>query len=388
MNKTIHVNDSVNHPVHHPFADSEDRLMTPPCRIIVGMSGGVDSSVAAYLLQQQGYQIEGLFMKNWEGDDTDDYCPARKDMMDAQQVCDKLGIPLHIRNFSSQYWDSVFADFLAEYASGRTPNPDILCNREIKFKVFLEEAIALGAQGIATGHYARIDHQAGAFRLLTGLDNNKDQSYFLYTLKQHQLAHALFPVGELEKPAVRDIAERLGFVTHDKKDSTGICFIGERKFKDFLQTYLEQQTAGDMITPDGKVVGKHTGLAYYTLGQRKGLGIGGGQGSEADAWFVAEKNMTTNQLIVVQGHLHPALLKHHLDAEQLSWCHLAPTQGARLMAKVRYRQPAQACTVTAISEQHLALQFDQAQRAITPGQSVVLYENEHCLGGAIITKAH
>lgn len=363
-------------------------MITPPCRIIVGMSGGVDSSVAAYLLLQQGYQVEGLFMKNWEGDDTDDYCPARQDMLDAQQVCDKLGIPLHIRNFSKQYWDSVFADFLQEYAQGRTPNPDILCNREIKFKVFLDEAIALGAQAIATGHYARIGYQQGSFQLLTGLDKNKDQSYFLYTLKQHQLSRALFPVGELEKPAVRAIAEQMGFVTFDKKDSTGICFIGERKFKHFLQAYLDQQTAGDMVTPEGKVVGQHTGLAYYTLGQRKGLGIGGGQGSEADAWFVADKDMKYNRLIVVQGHQHPALLKHHLSADQPSWCHQPPELGSKLTAKVRYRQPAQTCHVVEISDQQIKLYFDEPQRAITPGQSVVLYDQDVCLGGAIIASAH
>ncbi len=362
--------------------------IAPPARIIVGMSGGVDSSVAAYLLQQQGYQVEGLFMKNWEGDDTDDYCPARQDMLDAQQVCDRLGIRLHIRNFAKDYWDRVFADFISEYTAGRTPNPDILCNREIKFKVFLEEALALGAEGIATGHYARIGYQQGVFQLLTGLDRNKDQSYFLYTLQQYQLAHALFPIGELEKPAVRALAQQLGLVTHDKKDSTGICFIGERKFKDFLQTYLDQQMAGDMVTPEGKCVGRHTGLAYYTLGQRKGLGIGGGRGSEADAWFVADKDMQHNHLIVVQGHQHPALLKNRLNAQQMSWCHEPPNLGATLTAKVRYRQPAQPCEVISLSEQHLTLHFYEPQRAMTPGQSVVLYDQDVCLGGAIITEAY
>jgi tRNA-specific 2-thiouridylase len=359
----------------------------PNARIIVGMSGGVDSSVTALLLQQQGYQIEGLFMKNWEGDDTDDYCPARQDMLDAQQVCDKLGIPLHIRNFSKQYWDGVFAHFLAEYEAGRTPNPDILCNKEIKFKTFLDEALALGAAGIATGHYARIGHKEGRFQLRTGLDKNKDQSYFLYTLKQHQLAHALFPVGGLEKPAVRALAEQHGFITHDKKDSTGICFIGERNFKDFLQTYLDKQQTGDMITPEGKVVGKHTGLAYYTLGQRKGLGIGGGHGSEDDAWFVADKDMTNNRLIVVQGHNHPAMLKSRLTAHSMDWCDTPPKTGDKLTAKVRYRQQSQACTVTAIDDKMLSLTFEQPQRAVTPGQSVVLYDGDNCLGGAIITEA-
>jgi tRNA-specific 2-thiouridylase len=359
----------------------------PNARIIVGMSGGVDSSVTALLLQQQGYQIEGLFMKNWEGDDTDDYCPARQDMLDAQQVCDKLGIPLHIRNFSKQYWDGVFAHFLAEYEAGRTPNPDILCNKEIKFKAFLDEALALGAAGIATGHYARIGHQDGRFQLRTGLDKNKDQSYFLYTLKQHQLSHALFPVGELEKPAVRALAEQHGFITHDKKDSTGICFIGERNFKDFLQTYLDKQQTGDMITPEGKVVGKHTGLAYYTLGQRKGLGIGGGHGNEDDAWFVADKDMTNNRLIVVQGHNHPAMLKSRLTAHTMDWCDTPPKTGDKLTAKVRYRQQSQDCTVTAIDDNSLSLTFDFPQRAVTPGQSVVLYDGDVCLGGAIITEA-
>ena len=359
----------------------------PNARIIVGMSGGVDSSVTALLLQQQGYQIEGLFMKNWEGDDTDDYCPARQDMLDAQQVCDKLGIPLHIRNFSKQYWDSVFAHFLAEYEAGRTPNPDILCNKEIKFKTFLDEAIALGAAGIATGHYARIGHQDGHFQLLTGLDKNKDQSYFLYTLKQHQLSHALFPIGELEKPVVRALAEKYGFITHDKKDSTGICFIGERKFKNFLQTYLDKQHAGEMVTPEGEIVGKHNGLAYYTLGQRKGLGIGGGHGKEDDAWFVADKEMSTNRLIVVQGHNHPAMLKSHLNAHNLDWCDAPPKLGDKLTAKVRYRQQSQACIVTAVNEACLSLTFNTPQRAITPGQSVVLYNNDICLGGGIITEA-
>lgn len=359
----------------------------PNARIIVGMSGGVDSSVTALLLQQQGYQVEGLFMKNWEGDDTDDYCPARKDMLDAQQVCDKLGIPLHIRNFAKQYWDGVFAHFLAEYEAGRTPNPDILCNKEIKFKAFLDEAIALGAAGIATGHYARISYQNGRFQLRTGLDKNKDQSYFLYTLKQHQLAHALFPVGELEKPAVRALAEQHGFITHDKKDSTGICFIGERNFKDFLQTYLDKQQTGDMFTPEGKVVGKHTGLAYYTLGQRKGLGIGGGHGNEDDAWFVADKDMTNNRLIVVQGHNNPAMLKSRLTAQNMDWCDTPPKTGDKLTAKVRYRQQSQACTVTAIDDNSLSLTFDFPQRAVTPGQSVVLYDGDVCLGGAIITEA-
>lgn len=361
--------------------------LKPGAKIIVGMSGGVDSSVAAFLLLQQGYHVEGLFMKNWEGDDTDDYCPARKDMLDAQQVCDKLGIPLHIRNFSKQYWDGVFAHFIAEYEAGRTPNPDILCNKEIKFKTFLDEALALGAAGIATGHYARIGYAQDHFQLRTGLDQNKDQSYFLYTLKQHQLSHALFPIGELEKTAVRAIAEQQGFITHDKKDSTGICFIGERNFKDFLQTYMEKQQPGEMVTPEGNVVGKHTGLAYYTLGQRKGLGIGGGHGNEDDAWFVADKNMATNQLIVVQGHNHSALLKSTLVAESMDWCFMPPQLGQKLSAKIRYRQPAQSCIVEAIDAQHIRLRFDCPQRAITPGQSVVIYDGENCLGGAIITEA-
>ncbi len=359
----------------------------PNAHIIVGMSGGVDSSVTALLLQQQGYQVEGLFMKNWEGDDTDDYCPARQDMLDAQQVCNKLGIPLHIRNFSKQYWDGVFAHFLAEYEAGRTPNPDILCNKEIKFKAFLDEALALGAAGIATGHYARIGHQDGHFQLLTGRDKNKDQSYFLYTLKQHQLSHALFPIGKLEKPAVRALAEEHGFITHDKKDSTGICFIGERNFKDFLQSYLAQQQSGDMVTAEGKLVGKHSGLAYYTLGQRKGLGIGGGHGNEDDAWFVADKDMANNRLIVVQGHNHPAMLKSSLNAHNCDWCDIAPKLGDKLTAKVRYRQQSQPCTLTAIDDNSLSLTFDTPQRAVTPGQSVVLYDGDNCLGGAIINEA-
>lgn len=365
---------------HHP-------QFPPGARVIVGMSGGVDSSVAAFLLKEQGYQVEGLFMKNWEGDDTEDYCPARKDMLDAQQVCDKLGIPLHIRNFSQQYWQGVFEHFLAEYQAGRTPNPDILCNKEIKFKTFLDEALSLGAAGIATGHYARVGYEHGHFQLLTGVDNNKDQSYFLYTLKQHQLGHALFPVGELAKPAVRAIAEAQGFVTHDKKDSTGICFIGERKFRDFLQGYLAEQQPGEMVTPEGQVIGQHTGLAYYTLGQRKGLGIGGGHGSEGDAWFVASKDIVNNRLIVVQGHNHPAMLSVGLIAEQFDWVYEPPITGQQLTAKVRYRQPAQACSVTHIDASRMQLTFSEPQRAVTPGQSVVLYDGNNCLGGAIITES-
>lgn len=360
--------------------------LPPPARIIVGMSGGVDSSVTALILQQQGYQVEGLFMKNWEGDDTIDHCPAKADMLDAQQVCDQLGIPLHIRNFSQAYWDGVFEHFLQEYALGRTPNPDILCNKEIKFKTFLEEALALGADGIATGHYARIASGADGLQLRTGLDPNKDQSYFLYTLKQHQLTHSLFPIGELEKPVVRQLAGNAGFITHDKKDSTGICFIGERKFKDFLQRYLPAQP-GDMVTPEGHVAGRHEGLMYYTIGQRKGLGIGGGHSDSEDPWFVAGKDMDNNRLIVVQGHDHPLLQASGLTADTLEWVGRPPTLNTHLAAKVRYRQQAQPCRITQLSDTQLTLVFDQPQRAVTPGQALVLYDGDVCLGGATIARA-
>jgi len=354
-------------------------------KVIVGLSGGVDSSVAALLLQQQGYQVEGLFMKNWEGDDTDDYCPAREDMMDASAVADKLGIPLHIQNFSKEYWNRVFEYFLEEYAAGRTPNPDILCNKEVKFKAFLEHAISLGADYIATGHYARIKRdEEGLCHLLKGMDDNKDQSYFLYTLQQHQLQKSLFPVGELEKPEVRRIAEEAGFVTHDKKDSTGICFIGERKFKDFLQRFLPAQP-GDIVDDEGNIIGKHDGLMYHTLGQRKGLGIGGGHGKGNDPWYAADKDLKSNVLVAVQGKDHPLLQHPLLTANTLDWVSgESPKLNTQIKAKIRYRQAEQPCRIIENKNGTVVVEFVDPQTAVAPGQSVVFYDEDDCLGGGII----
>ena len=360
-----------------------------PQRVIVGMSGGVDSSVAALLLLEQGYQVEGLFMKNWEEDDSEDYCSAAVDLADAQSVSDQLGIKLHTANFSSEYWERVFAYFLAEYRAGRTPNPDVMCNKEIKFKAFLDHALTLGADKIATGHYARAAVDANKqYQMLKGTDNNKDQSYFLYTLGQYQLAHSLFPVGEIEKPRVREIAQQAGFDTATKKDSTGICFIGERKFKDFLQRFLPAQI-GQIVTPEGEVIGEHHGLMYYTLGQRQGLGIGGLKTAKEAPWFVVDKDLSSNQLIAAQGHNHPLLLSHYLTASQLHWvAGKAPAQQFQCYAKTRYRQADQACVVSIHThqngEQYCQVEFEQEQRAITAGQSVVFYHNNQCLGGAII----
>ncbi len=353
-------------------------------KVIVGMSGGVDSSVSALLLQQQGYHVEGLFMKNWEEDDSEEYCSATEDVADAQGVCDHLGIKLHRVNFAAEYWDRVFEYFLAEYKAGRTPNPDILCNKEVKFRAFLDYAQMLGANCIATGHYARIHQHGDAYQLRKGLDNNKDQSYFLYTLGQQQLKHSLFPVGELEKPQVRALAAEHGFDNHNKKDSTGICFIGERKFKDFLQRYLPAQP-GPIKTPEGNTLGQHQGLMYYTLGQRKGIGIGGQHDAAEDAWYVLQKDLSDNTLIVGQGHAHPLLLREALTCQQLHWVDdIAPHMPLQCVAKTRYRQPDQACEISHIDDDCYHVQFKQAQRAITPGQSVVFYDGEVCLGGGVI----
>ena len=358
--------------------------MTPK-RVIVGLSGGVDSSVAALLLLEQGYQVEGLFMKNWEEDDTQDYCSAAVDLADAQAVADQLGITLHTRNFASEYWDRVFSYFLEEYRAGRTPNPDIMCNKEIKFKAFLELALELGADYIATGHYARIAHDAdGTVRMLKGVDANKDQTYFLYTLQQHQLQRSLFPVGELQKSRVRELAEAAGFTTARKKDSTGICFIGERKFRDFLQRFLPAQP-GNIVTPDGEIIGQHHGLMYYTLGQRQGLGIGGRKDADDSPWFVVDKDMANNHLIVTQGHQHALLMKHFLLASQLHWvAGQAPNQIFECKAKIRYRQTEESCQVRLLDNHCCEVCFTNAQRAITPGQSIVFYQADVCLGGGII----
>ncbi len=360
--------------------------LQPGSRIIVGLSGGVDSAVAAALLIEQGYQVEALFMKNWEEDDDEDYCSAAEDLADAAAVCERLGIKLHSVNFSAEYWDRVFEYFLAEYRSGRTPNPDILCNREIKFRAFLDHAQTLGADGIATGHYARIGAEHGQYQLLAGIDCNKDQSYFLYTLGQPQLALSLFPLGGLEKPEVRQRAERLGLSVANKKDSTGICFIGERRFSEFLGRFLPA-SPGDIVTTDGEVIGRHNGLMFYTLGQRQGLGIGGRKGASDQPWFVADKDLTHNRLIVVQGHDHPRLLHRALEASQLSWVSGAPPDcPVELSAKVRYRQPAQTCRLTRIENGVARVEFAQPQRAITPGQSVVFYQGDICLGGGVIDR--
>ncbi len=353
-------------------------------RIITGISGGVDSSVAALLLQQQGHAVEGLFMKNWEEDDTQDYCSAAEDLADARQVCERLGITLQAINFSAEYWDRVFSHFLAEYRAGRTPNPDILCNREIKFRAFLDHALSLGATAIATGHYARVGFDGARYQLLKGLDHGKDQSYFLYTLGQHQLAHTRFPVGELEKSEVRRLAAEHGLITHDKKDSTGICFIGERNFRDFLSRYLPAQ-AGVMQTADGQTIGKHSGLMYYTIGQRQGLGIGGVAGRPDEPWYVVGKDLSANILIVEQGHHHPLLYSQQLQASQLSWVSAQPPAlPCQCSAKTRYRQADQACTITAIANGQATVHFAEPQRAVTPGQSVVFYQGEVCLGGGVI----
>jgi tRNA-specific 2-thiouridylase len=359
-----------------------------PEKIIVGMSGGVDSSVSAYLLLEQGYEVEALFMKNWEEDDTDEYCSASEDLADAQQVCNALGIKLHTVNFSSEYWDNVFEHFLHEYRIGRTPNPDIMCNREIKFKAFLDRAQVLGAERIATGHYVRTRKQNGAVELLRGLDNNKDQSYFLYALNQYQLKHALFPVGELEKSEVREIARRENFAVHDKKDSTGICFIGERKFRDFLQRFIPAQP-GAIYSADGKRLGEHSGLMYYTIGQRQGLGIGGTEPGNDDPWYVVAKELQSNRLIVTQGVDNSLLFHSHCRITDLHWIGAqAEDFPFSCTAKVRYRQQDSRCKLLSVNGGSAEIEFAEPQRAMTPGQALVLYQNELCLGGATIEMAY
>ena len=374
------------------LADAQRLAGDQPIRVIVGMSGGVDSSVSALLLKQAGFAVEGLFMKNWEEDDGTEYCTALTDLADAQAVADRIGIKLHTANFAAEYWDKVFEHFLAEYGAGRTPNPDILCNKEIKFRAFLDYAMTLGADYIATGHYARrsfVDAD-GKANLLRGLDDNKDQSYFLHAVGGDKLAKTLFPVGELPKPQVRAIAEQYQLATAHKKDSTGICFIGERRFKDFLQQYLPAKP-GDIYTDDGTRIGRHDGLMYYTLGQRGGIGIGGVKDRDEAAWFVLEKDLANNRLIVGQGHDHPRLQSKSLVAYQVDWVVAPPpqvfdTDGLRCTAKTRYRQPDQACTLYAdnADASRVRVVFDAPQRAVTPGQSCVLYDGAVCLGGGVI----
>lgn len=349
------------------------------------MSGGVDSSVSAYLLKQQGYQVVGLFMKNWEEDDDEEYCLAASDLADAKSVCDKLDIELHTVNFSSEYWDDVFVPFLAEYKIGRTPNPDITCNKKIKFKTFLEFSIEdLKADYIASGHYVRRKIIAGQYQLLRGLDNDKDQSYFLYTLDQSQLAQSLFPVGELKKSAVRHIAEEVGLITANKKDSTGICFIGKRKFRDFLARYLPNKP-GKIITIDGKVLGEHAGLMYHTLGQRKGLGVGGIKKANNDPWYVVDKDIKNNLLIVAQGHNHPSLMSIGLIAKQIYLVNpTALSKTHQCTVKTRYKQADTPCTIKQLSSNKITIQFDYPIAAVTPGQSAVFYQGEVCLGGGVI----
>ncbi len=353
--------------------------------VMVGLSGGVDSSVAALALQRAGVEIEALFMKNWEEDDDADYCAAAVDLEEARGVAAHLGLPLHAVNFAHDYWERVFEHFLAEYRAGRTPNPDVLCNREIKFRAFLDHALAHGASGIATGHYARVAQAAGRWRLLRGRDTDKDQSYFLHALDQEQLAHARFPVGELCKTEVRRLAREAGLATHDRRDSTGICFIGERRFKAFLMRFLPA-LPGAIRTADGREVGRHDGLMYYTLGQRHGLGIGGRQDAGGEAWYVIGKRLDDNVLLVAQGHDHPALMSQGLEAAQPHWIAGTPRLPLACTAKIRYRMRDVPCRVEAPADDRLRVRFSTPQRAVTPGQSVVFYAGEECLGGAVIER--
>ena len=354
---------------------------------MVGLSGGVDSSVAATLLLEQGYRVDGMFMKNWEENDGSGHCPAEQDFRDARSVCDAIGVSLQMVNFSRQYRERVFGHFLQELRAGRTPNPDILCNREIKFRLFLEYALQQGAERIATGHYARIEKRGGRLRLLKARDDNKDQTYFLYTLSQAQLARTMFPLGELQKSQVRAIAARRGLVTHDKRDSTGICFIGKRNFREFLTRYLPGRP-GEMRTPEGELLGEHIGLMYYTLGQRQGLGIGGRAGSSSsEPWYVVGKDPAQNILYVSQG-THPMLFSTTLEASGLHWIPGEPVSTPlRCSARIRYRQALQECVITRAEGGRCHVRFDSAQQAVTPGQSIVFYAGEECLGGAVIERS-
>ncbi len=356
-------------------------------KIVVGLSGGVDSAVAALLLKQQGHDVTGLFMKNWEDDDTDEHCSSRQDLVDAAAVADRIGIEIEAVNFSTEYKDRVFSEFLREYQAGRTPNPDVLCNAEIKFKCFLDHAMSLGADHIATGHYAQVREVDGLYQLLKAEDGSKDQSYFLYRLNQQQLAKTVFPLGTLYKRDVREIARREGLANHDKKDSTGICFIGERPLREFLNRYLPSNP-GDIVTSEGVKIGQHMGLMFYTLGQRQGLGIGGTRNGDGEAWYVARKDMENNRLVVVQGHEHPMLLSDRLTAVNLNWISgEAPHTQWVYGAKTRYRQKDAACSLSKATDTQCVVEFAENQWAVTPGQSVVIYESRVCMGGGIIESA-
>ena len=355
-------------------------------RVVVGMSGGVDSAVTAWRLKEAGLDVLGLFMKNWEDDDDSDYCSTRQDFLDAAAAAEVIGIELQAVNFAAEYKDRVFAEFLREYQAGRTPNPDVLCNAEIKFKAFLDHALAQGAQCIATGHYAQVQFNKHGFaQLIRGVDANKDQTYFLHRLSQTQLSHSIFPIGDLEKTAVREIAQKIGLPNAAKKDSTGICFIGERPFREFLNRYLPTKP-GPMKTPEGRLVGEHVGLAFYTFGQRRGLGIGGDKAGDGSPWFVLGKDLHANTLVVAQGHDHQGLMSTSLNAIEASWISGTPPQeGAALTAKTRYRQTDASCEFFQDSPSGFSLQFQEAQWAVTPGQSAVLYDGPVCLGGGIIS---
>jgi len=371
-------------------------------KIIVGLSGGVDSAVTALLLSEQGYDVTGIYMQNWMVEKEDPFCSAEQDMLDAKNVCDHLQIPFQIVNFSKEYWDNVFQYCLDEFVAGRTPNPDIWCNQFIKFDAFLKHALSLGADYLATGHYAQIKKSGEQFQLIKAHDKNKDQTYFLYTLNQEKLSHAMFPLGELTKPEVRKIAAKAGLLNAKKKDSTGICFIGERKFKTFLQDFILAKP-GVMKTPKGKIIGKHDGLMFYTLGQRKGLQIGGVKNTDESPWFVVDKDIPNNILIVAQGHDHPLLFSSELMCEQLHWISghapnafrspcgsvgaMAREASLKCTAKIRYRQTDQACVIQLLDNNTARIIFDEPQRAVTPGQAIVFYKGEVCLGGAVI-QAH
>lgn len=355
-------------------------------RYIVGLSGGVDSAVTALLLLEQGHEVQGLFMRNWEDDDQAGHCSAEEDLACARQVCDQLGIPLHLVNFAHKYRAEVFEHCIREYRCGRTPNPDILCNQRIKFRAFLDYALRLGAERVATGHYARNVRRNGRYHLLKAQDAAKDQSYFLYTLEQRQLTYATFPLGSLNKPDVRRLAEQAGFDNFDRKDSTGICFIGERAFRPFLSRYI-QPAPGPIVTAQGSVVGKHQGVSFYTIGQRRGLDIGGRAGHSGAAWYVVGKDTANNRLIVAQGHDHPLLMSEGLEANRLRWvADQPPHTPLRCAAKTRYRQTDQDCVVETIADDRVRVLFSQSQRAVAPGQSVVFYRDEECLGGGVIQK--